>query len=242
MTVTRMPERMLDLGFKIGPLNGKAGFLPGGFWDFTNDRDVLDAQARRYPGCNWGGTRFGTIVLDEDPRNGGNLDDLHINLDTLVVRTGSGGRHAYFRHDFTRLRGKVHGHNGIDVKTWRTGYTVLPGSIHPETGELYRIETDLPIALLPSSLLPLLKAPEYTPQPTVLSDDRRNSGLVRKVLDATGGGRNGVTFWAFCRALERGSSDVVADIRSAAIEIGLPDWEVETCFRSAQRTVGSVIA
>lgn len=234
-----IPTDMLDRGFAIGPLKGKAAFLPGGFRSFTADRDVIAAQNRRYPHANWGGIRPGVLVLDEDPRNGGDLDNLHIDVKTLTVRTGSGGRHAYFEH-WEPVRGKLARHNGIDLKTWRTGYTVMPGSIHPDTGELYLIEIDAEIAPLPKELLPLVEAPRYEPQPTRVSPDKRSNGLVDKVASATGGGRNAICYWAFCRAFERGGEQsLLVAIRSAALGTGLPEREVETCLRSARRTVGS---
>ncbi|MBY6708479.1 bifunctional DNA primase/polymerase [Rhodococcus sp. BP-241] len=233
---------MLDRGFAIGPLNGKRAFLPGGFHSFSADRDVIAAQARRYPHANWGGIRAGVVVLDEDPRNGGDLDALNLSVRTLLVRTGSGGRHAYFEH-WGPLRGKVAHHNGIDIKTWQTGYTVMPGGVHPETGELYRVEVDADIAPLPQELLPLVEASTYVPQPTVVSPQRRSNGLVDKVASAHGGGRNALTFWAFCRAYERGGEQSLVDgIRDAALGTGLPEHEVDTCMRSARRTVVRVSA
>ncbi|WML63199.1 bifunctional DNA primase/polymerase [Rhodococcus sp. AH-ZY2] len=237
MTVNH-PRTMLEKGFALGPLDGKKAFLPGGFHNFTTDRDVLNRLARQYPRCNWGGTREGVIVLDEDPRNGGNLDALgSAVLDTLVVRTGSGGRHAYFRFHGT-IRGKLADHPGIDLKSWRTGYTVMPGSIHPDTGRPYVIEQDLEIKPLPARLLPLVEPPKYIPQPTVFSPERRGNGIVRKVCEAAHGDRNAMTFWAFCRALERGEQLLVDEIRAAAQSVGLDDREIDTCLRSAQRTIG----
>ncbi|BBE43395.1 MULTISPECIES: bifunctional DNA primase/polymerase [Rhodococcus erythropolis group] len=234
-------QRMRDLGFALGPLDGKKAFLPGGFHDFTTNRDVLTRQALKYPQCNWGGTCEGVMVLDEDPRNGGDLESLDMPevLDTLVVRTGSGGRHAYFRYE-GKIRGKLDRYDGIDLKTWRTGYTVMPGSVHPDTGKLYRIERDLPIAPLPQELLPLLTPPVYKPSPVTVNPERRSDGLVRKVAEAVGGGRNQITFWALCRALERGSGSLVPEIRDAALSTGLTEGEFETCLRSAQRTAGRV--
>ncbi|MDI9917857.1 bifunctional DNA primase/polymerase [Rhodococcus sp. IEGM 1379] len=239
INVTEETVQMLERGFAIFPLTGKKAFLPGGFHDATTNRDVLNRQAKKYPGCNWGGICDGVMVLDEDPRNGGNLESIGVPdvLDTLVVRTGSGGRHAYFRHE-GKVRGKLDQHEGIDLKTWRTGYTVMPGSIHPETDQLYRIERDLPIANLPQELLPLVTPPVFKPQPIAVNPERRSDGLVRKVADATDGGRNAITYWALCRALERGSSDLVPEIRSAALNTGLTEREFDTCLRSAQRTTG----
>lgn len=234
-------QRMRELGFALGPLDGKKAFLPGGFHDFTTNRDVLTRQALKYPHCNWGGICQGVMVLDEDPRNGGNLESLNVPevFETLVVLTGSGGRHAYFRHN-GKIRGKLDRYEGIDLKAWRTGYTVMPGSVHPETGKLYRIERDLPIANLPQELLPLVSPPVYKPSPVSVNPERRSDGLVRKVSEATDGGRNDITYWALCRALERGSSSLVSEIRSAALNTGMTESEFETCLRSAQRTTGRV--
>ncbi|MCK0091215.1 bifunctional DNA primase/polymerase [Rhodococcus sp. F64268] len=232
------PRVMLERGFALGPLDGKKAFLPGGFHAFTTDRDELNRLARQYPRCNWGGRREGVIVLDEDPRNGGNLDELGPDaLDTLVVRTGSGGRHAYFRFD-GKIRGKLADYPGIDLKSGRTGYTVMPGSVHPDTGLLYVIERNIEIKPLPQRLLPLVEPPKYVPQPTVVSPEKRSHGIVRKVSEAGEGDRNAMTFWAFCRALERGEQSLLDDIRAAAVAVGLDEREIETCLRSAQRTVG----
>ncbi|MGC0362920.1 hypothetical protein ABH922_000904 [Rhodococcus sp. 27YEA15] len=225
------------------PIEGKKAFLPGGFHNASRDRDALNRLARRFPGCNWGLIIEGVIWLDEDPRNGGNLENLFTSIgmqqlpDTLTIRTGSGGRHMAFRHA-GKIRGKVDGHDGIDLKSWRTGYTVAPGSVHPETGKLYRIERDLPIAPLPIQLLPFVTPPVYKPSPVSVNPERRSDGLVRRVANAVGGERNPVTYWGFCRALERGSSGLVPEIRDAALSTGLTEREIETCLRSAQRTTG----
>lgn len=92
----------------------------------------------------------GLVVLDVDPRNGGDaawaslLQD-HPALDTLIastavptVVTGSGGRHFWFRlpDGLSAKNGRLAGFHGIDVKTVG-GYLVAPPSIHPETGAAY---------------------------------------------------------------------------------------------------------
>lgn len=53
---------------------GKAPFAktsPRGFHSFTNDPAEVEARWRRYPHANIGGYRAGLIVVDVDPRNGG---------------------------------------------------------------------------------------------------------------------------------------------------------------------------
>ncbi|MYV28110.1 DNA primase [Rhodococcus sp. DSM 6344] len=236
---------LIEFMAALFPIQGKKAFLAGGFHNATRDRDALNRLARKYPGCNWGLIIEGVIWLDEDPRNGGNLEELFHELgmdtlpETLTIRTGSGGRHMAFRHD-GRIRGKLVDYAGIDLKSWRTGYTVAPGSVHPDTGKLYRIESDAPIANLPQELLPLVSSADIRPQLASVNPQRRSDGLVRKVAEAVGGGRNQITFWALCRALERGSSSLVPEIRDAALSTGLTEREFETCLRSAQRTAGRV--
>lgn len=228
----KIPHRMIELGFEIIPLDGKKAFLAGGFHNSTHDRSVIDAWARRYRDCNWGGRRKGTLFVDIDPKNGGTIEALGGDTDTLTIRTGSGGLHLVYNFE-GRTRGQLA--QGVDLKPYATGYCVLAGSVHPDTGRPYVIERDIPIQPLPQRLLPLVEPQVWTPQPTVVSDDRRESGIVRKVAEAVGGGRNAVTFWAFCRAVERGSSSLIDEIRQAALNSGLPPYEVETCLRSAQR-------
>lgn len=112
-----------------------------GFKDGTTDPDRVNAWARLYPTANVGARIPAPyILIDIDPRNGGDRtlarwDAEHGPLpQTLTVWSGrgDGGRHLYFlapAFDVTsdRLKG-----TGVDLKTHRTGYAVMPPSIHPE--------------------------------------------------------------------------------------------------------------
>lgn len=112
------------------------------------------------------------LVLDVDPRHGGNeaLEQLAAKLgvdfaDWPTVWTGSGGRHIYMKKpEGVRVAGKVPGHDGIDVKT-AGGFVVSSGSIHAN-GAAYRWDNDplsVPLSQVsdaPSSLLKLLRRPE----------------------------------------------------------------------------------
>jgi len=71
----------------------------------SNDTEQVERWAAQFPGCNIGvatGRGSGFIVLDVDPRHGGNeslteLERRHGTLPrTAVQRTGSGGRHILF--------------------------------------------------------------------------------------------------------------------------------------------------
>ena len=76
--------------------------------------------------------------------------------DTHIIRTGSGGTHYYFRYP---LDGKHYGNRsfkdyGFDIRG-AGGQVVAPGSVHPDTGNLYLVEKDVPAAEPPEWLLEL---------------------------------------------------------------------------------------
>ena len=101
------------------------------------------------------------LVVDVDPRNGGNLAELELFTGplppTLTAWSGrnDGGRHLYFLRPAgpitsTRLP------DGIDLKA--NGYCIVPPSIHPATGQPYRWEQH-PVAAIPPRLRALLLPP-----------------------------------------------------------------------------------
>lgn len=100
------------------------------------------------------------VAIDVDPRSHG--DELWKHLanetdfpevpDTMTVVTGrgDGGKHFYFRSKSPLGKCKPWG-NGVDVQGVG-GYVVGPGSVHPETGKPYLLETDANIEWLPEAL------------------------------------------------------------------------------------------
>ena len=102
------------------------------------------------------------IVLDLDIKEGKRGLETFLRLglefDTLVVRTPSGGFHAYYR-GIGREVGSSHlvsPTDGMDVKS-HNGYVAAPGSTID--GVPYTVEIDEPVADFPVELRPLLKAP-----------------------------------------------------------------------------------
>ncbi len=115
-------------------------------------------------------TGFGIIVdkllvIDIDPRNGGDAsyDRLCIDTETdykkeseFVVATGGGGHHIYFTApEDTRLKGKLDDYPGIDFKY--SGFVVGSGSLH-RSGNKYTTEKGHPddIGEMPKVLEALL--------------------------------------------------------------------------------------
>lgn len=124
---------------------GTCGQWGHGVLDATADPDTIAAWARRYPWANIGLRLPGDwFVLDVDPRNDGHqalaeLEREHgaLPLTLLVISgRGDGGRHGYWRHPGGELSARRLLHTGLDLKT-RSGYVVLPPSLHPDTGRPY---------------------------------------------------------------------------------------------------------
>ncbi|WP_024443363.1 bifunctional DNA primase/polymerase [Mycobacterium sp. UM_WGJ] len=229
---------MLDRGFSVGPLDGKIPLTAHGVNDFTRDPAVIARWTERHPGCNWGATQPGVIVLDVDPRNGGSVSALKLRPEhrTLCVHTGSGGWHFYYRMSGS-ARGKVDGIPGIDIKCGGKGYTVAPGSIHPGTGKPYRLHCDAEIAQVPDHLTTLIVQPAWSPPaaPGSSSGDRWD-GLIRTVQEAQPGGRNAALFWAAARAAaDSAPAAVYSALAAAGHQIGLSAHEISQTIQSAQR-------
>jgi putative DNA primase/helicase len=129
-------------GWEVFPVAGKIPLTDHGHVSATSDPDKLRAM-------NW--TRAtgvacrpapDELVLDIDPRNGGSesfaalVEKLGPLPETVWADTGSGGQHAWFKVPI--------GHptpaklaEGVDMK-WHNGYVVMPGSVHPVTGNAYQ--------------------------------------------------------------------------------------------------------
>jgi|GEM_PF-2314027 len=89
------------------------------------------------------GRKSGIVVLDVDPKNGGDesltkLVAVHGDLDTVQVVTGSGGSHYYFKYPLGLEIGNSAGRlgAGLDIRG-SGGYVVAPPSVHPATGKGY---------------------------------------------------------------------------------------------------------
>lgn len=124
---------------------GKHPRTVGGLKDATTDPETIRRWWNAFPHANIGirtGARpdgGGIVVLDLDPRNGGEdsfaeLERTHGPLpSTIQVITGGGGRHYYFGHPGGHLANKSNLLPGIDVKA-DGGYVVAPPSRHISGG------------------------------------------------------------------------------------------------------------
>lgn len=99
---------------------------------------VVEGWWRRWPGSNIGvvtGGVSGVVVLDVDPRNGGDASLAEMERcfgalpRTPEVRTGGGGRHLWFRAPEQAVPSRVV-LPGLDVKG-EGGVVIVPPSVHP---------------------------------------------------------------------------------------------------------------
>jgi putative DNA primase/helicase len=150
-----------------------------------------EAQARTWwemwPDASIGmptGTVSGKLVLDVDPRNGGDkcLDVLLEKYgqlpETLHAITGGGGDHYFFEVHGLTIRSGILA-PGIDIKA-EGGYVILPPSPHP-SGNRYEWANNAKVSDMPAWLEALLKerGKKSTPE---------NNGTGRKKIEA--GNRN----------------------------------------------------
>lgn len=164
-------------GWEVHPLRrgDKIPATPHGVLDATSDiGQVLDWWSGRHAGANIGGrVPEGVLVVDTDPRNGGEeslarLVTQHGRLPETLTHysgRGDGGRHLFFRRPPGKLTAKRLG-PGIDLKT-HSGYVVLPPSTHPATGKPYT-RVGGPVAPLPDWFVGLLR-PAARPERTARS-------------------------------------------------------------------------
>ena len=110
------------------------------------------------------------LVIDIDPRNGGNESYAKLVKDTgidyasvsgFVVATGGGGKHIYFSRPEGAYLTHLSDYPGIDFKT--SGYVVGAGSLH-KSGADYEVESGSPCDLTdaPEPLLNMLKRTTHT--------------------------------------------------------------------------------
>lgn len=115
----------------------------------ANDADHIREWFTEWPDANLGvlaGQRSGIVVVDIDPRNGGDeslaeLEEKEGALpETVECLTGGGGRHLYFKHPTGEFRVNNDIAPGVEIKA--TGRQVIaPPSTHP-SGQKYRWEKD----------------------------------------------------------------------------------------------------
>lgn len=172
-----------------------------GLYDGTTDVEVVAGWWRAHPHALIGArVPDGLVVLDVDPRNGGDdawtalLADFGPLPPTLTQHTAGGGWHFFFAHPGGRLRREMR--HGVDVKAGGRGLVVLAPSARAD-GRRYEWVDLRPAAHLPRSWATAVRRPERTSS-TVFLPTVHGGGsgaaylevLCRNVATAVEGTRN----------------------------------------------------
>ena len=249
-------------GYRVFPLSPNSRRPAWEGWDWTREATTDTATIRAWwdagewnIGCLTGG---GLVVVDLDvkraDRNGiTSYLALGGDLNTLTVRTTTGGRHLYFRGDGRNTAGKLG--PGIDTRG-EHGYVVAPGSTID--GRAYEVARDRPVAPLPAVVAETLAraAAVATNTPLVeLDTPVLLAGAAAWLQEAApaiqGRGGDAHTYHIACELRDRGISAV------AALSLLLehwnercsPPWEaeelkqkVENAYQYAQNPAGAKAA
>lgn len=247
-----------NLGIPVFPCvpGSKQPLTPNGFHDATSSSDIVHDWWQRTPRANIGlptGARTGVVVVDVDLHPGGNgfaaferaRSEGHAARWGLVVRTPSGGIHAYYPST-----------PGREQRSWQVpsahvdfrgdgGYVIAAPSCAEVNGastsyEVIATATRLAEPVDAHRLRKFLEPPRRTPpmpSSALMAGGCRPEALARVVALTPEGGRNRALFWASCRMVEAGQSrDNALDyLTPAAQHAGLPDREIESTIDSAFR-------
>jgi hypothetical protein len=219
-----------------------------GHLDATTDPERIAAWWWRAPGRNVAiATGLpGPDVLDVDVRQSGSgfaaFDRLRregglAGAPGTIVRTPSGGLHAYFAG--TRQRSGHLAAQHIDFRG-QGGYVLAPPSV--VDGRPYVLVSRRPSdGLLDWGLARDLLDPRSAPEPGAWRRTDRGCDpvhLVAWVAVQPEGNRNSGLFWAASRAIEAGHTDALAALANAAQAAGLTGAEARRTIRSAQQRAG----
>jgi hypothetical protein len=155
-------------GFRVFPLlpNSKRPMIKGWPERATTDPAQVAAWWRRFPRANVAiATGDGLVVIDVDPRHGGELNPGWPS--TATVRTPGGGWHLYYRCDAPVKKSVGRLAPGVDV-LGEGAYVVAPGSRTP-SGEYEWLPETHEIATVSASLFPT----EPTPRSNIAGGQRR---------------------------------------------------------------------
>ena len=232
--------------------NGKRPLTRHGFKDATTDERQIRAWWSKWPAANIAIPTGapGPDVLDVDIRPDGSGMPHFERLRSAgllrgairVVNTPSGGLHLWFPGTDQRS-GSLSGLH-LDCKR-AGGYVLAPPSYVIDVEHGYEgpyVETDRRAEGTPLDWVRVCRMLNpcdiSTLTPWKDSGHGKIDWLARWVLDQPIGNRNAALFWALCRALEDGHTDL-APLVVAAEAVGLTRSEIERTIQSARKRVGA---
>ena len=244
-------HRFADGNWPVFPAEpgGKRPATEHGYLDATTDHAQIQRWWQSDPRFNVATATGapGPDVLDVDKHKDGTgfaafnrLQQAGLVRDPMaVVRTPSGGFHAYYKGT-----GQRNGHIPGEYVDFRSqgGYVVSPPSrIAGRTYEVVRKQPSADTFDWAAAKQVLDPRPERQPYKA----PERDAGKPRDVSHLAGwmasrpeGSRNESLFWAANRAAEAGDTATLTNLANAARSAGLDEREVDRTIASAQRTAG----
>ena len=177
------------------------------------------------------------IVVDIDMKKGkdgmASYMALDLPLDTLMVRTPTGGRHAYLTGPSKSLSaGKIG--EGLDIRSAH-GYVIAPGSVVPEG--TYEVDNDAPMVAAPTFLIAKLDEPRERSGPAVATELDTEFAIARAAkyleteapLAVEGMGGDDLTFRVACIVKDMGlSAEAAFDMLAGKWNDRCsPPWDLE---------------
>ena len=224
---------------------GKSPYTDHGHNDATTDPHQMADWWIRWPDALIGSpVPSHLICLDLDPRHGGTIEAVTKVFgelpETEFVMSGRGdrGAHLFYLRPAgfitTSILRKVC--PGVDIKL-DTGYTILPPSLHPDSGMPYQWggQESTRRSPSPSGKWCNTKAGHSLPVPAA-----QPPGPGGHPAEGRGreGNRNNVTFWAFNRLVENNYPEsAYKAVAGAAAHSGLSRSEITKTCNSARKAV-----
>lgn len=177
------------------------------------------------------------IVVDIDMKKGkdglSSYLALDLPLDTLMVRTPTGGFHAYLNGPNKSLSVDKLG-QGLDIRSAH-GYVIAPGSVVAEG--VYEIDNDAPLAVAPAHLIAKLDEPRERGSVAISTDLDTEFAVARAVkylreeapIAVEGQGGDDCTFRVACIVKDMGlSAEGVLDAMAAHWnDRCAPPWDLD---------------
>ena len=134
-------------GKRQTPLSGKAAFLPN--WQDTASVAPIQirAWAAEHPGCNFGSIADNGLIFETDSpevrkRFNGQFSK------TLTIQSSESKGHRYYlpTNDADHIAQNATTHGDFSLRK-HNAYCVSPGSVHPTTGQQYRVAINVPMVV-----------------------------------------------------------------------------------------------
>jgi hypothetical protein len=234
--------------FPVAP-GQKIPLTSRGFRDATTDQAKIRAWWTAHPGRNIGVATGhpGPDVIDVDQHgNAGNgfaawnqaRREGLVDGPLAIVRTPSGGMHAYYTG--TGQRSATIASQHLDFRS-AGGYVVAPHST--VGGRPYLVVQRTPstatvdFTAIRQLVDPQLERQPWQPPPQLRDGARQNlDHLIRAMGEHREGDyRNAYLFWAANRILDHNQPERLDELAGAAVASGLPRREVDRTIRSAQQ-------